>query len=48
VGLLDATFDPLIDESAQLTKILGKIVHTAISNRDARRGQRSRVTHNSP
>jgi hypothetical protein len=40
VGPLDATFDPLIDESRQLTKILGRIVHTAIRNRDARRVQR--------
>jgi len=44
VGLLDATFDPLIDEAIQLTKILGKIVHTAIRNRDARRAQRLHIT----
>ena len=45
-GLLDASFDPVIDESRQLTN-LGKIVHTAIRNRDARRAQRSRVTDQS-
>jgi four helix bundle protein len=45
VGLLDATFDALIDESTQLTKILGKIVHTAIRNRAASRAHRPRITH---
>jgi len=43
VELLDATFDPLLDESRQLTRILGKIVHNAIQKRKARRAQRSRV-----
>ena len=42
VELLDATFDPLLNESRQLTLILGKIVHNAIRTRKARRAQRSR------
>ena len=43
VGLLNASVDPLIDESTQLVKILGKIVHNAIRNRDARRTSRAQV-----
>ena len=43
VGLLDSSFDPLIDESAQLVKILGKIVHNAVRNRNSRRKSRTRV-----
>ena len=35
VGLLDESFDALLDESDQLVRILGKIVHTAIKNRNA-------------
>jgi four helix bundle protein len=34
-GLLDETHDALIDESDQLVRILGKIVHTAIRRRTA-------------
>jgi len=41
VGLLDVTFDTLLDESDQLVRILGKIVHTAIKNREARRRHKS-------
>lgn len=43
VGLLDPSFDALIDESTQLVKILGKIVHTAVRNRNARRKLKTRV-----
>jgi four helix bundle protein len=31
--LLDAKFDPLIDESDQVVRILGKIVHQAVARR---------------
>jgi len=41
VGLLDGTFDTLVDESDQLVRILGKIVHTASKNREARRQRKS-------
>ena len=43
VGLLDSSFDPLIDESAQLVKILAKIVHNAVRNRNSRRRLRTGV-----
>ena len=44
VGLLDDTFDPLLDESDQLVRILGKIVHTPINNRKARRRRNPTLT----
>ena len=31
-GYLDSSFDPLLQESDEIVKILGKIVHTAIKN----------------
>ena len=40
VGLLDSSFDPLIDESAQLVKILATIVHNAVRNRNSRCGSK--------
>jgi four helix bundle protein len=36
-GYLDARFDPLLAESDELVRILGKIVHTAVRRRQARR-----------
>ena len=33
-GLLDESFDPLLDESDQIVRIIGAIVHTATRNRN--------------
>jgi four helix bundle protein len=44
VGLLDATFEPVLDESDQLVRILGKIVHNAIKNRRARKQRTASAT----
>ena len=49
-GLLTEAHDALIDESDQLVRILGKIVHTAIKRRAARlaaRKQNNRYTRSS-
>jgi hypothetical protein len=35
--LLDARFDSLVDESDEIVRILGKIVHNAIRRRNAER-----------
>ena|SRR5689334_11787593 len=44
VGLLDARFESLTDECDQLVRILGKIVHTAIKNREARKRNNRKQT----
>ena len=41
-NLLDAKFDPLVQESDELVRILGKIVHTARRNEKKRREQDTR------
>ena len=41
--LLDSRFDPLVNESDELVRILGKIVHNAIRRRTAEREERSRT-----
>lgn len=37
--LLDERFNALVQESDEIVRILGKIVHTAIRNREARRSK---------
>jgi four helix bundle protein len=44
--LLDASFDTLIQESDELVRILGKIVHNALRNKANRRANRERRTLN--
>ena len=41
-GLLDETYDPLVQESGELVKILAAIVHSARRNQAARLAARTR------